>query len=332
MIKKILRFLAALAIVALVIFLVILYYKLQPSGDMKAYGQYEVNDLEQPVNDQVKVTFFGVSTLLFDDGETQILLDGFFSRYSLLDVLLKDLRSDTVAIDAILAAHGINRLKGIFVTHSHYDHAFDVAYTTGRTGATLYGSRSTLNIARGGGVREQQLQQFKPQDEFQLGNFSIRIVPSIHSPGNALKDDAVEITNPLKQPANMKQYAEGGTFDFYIQHKGRAIYVKPSPNYIAGALDSLKAHAVFIGIATITNHPEEWQHEFYKHTLRALKPQVVVPVHWDDFFKTDTENLVMLPRFANDGARDFDYFIQRTKTDGIDFRILQGRKSIILFK
>ncbi len=32
------------------------------------------------VADQVTVTWLGVSTLLFDDGETQILIDGFFSR------------------------------------------------------------------------------------------------------------------------------------------------------------------------------------------------------------------------------------------------------------
>jgi hypothetical protein len=38
--------------------------------------------------DTVTVTWLGVTTLLFDDGETQILIDGFFSRPSITDILL----------------------------------------------------------------------------------------------------------------------------------------------------------------------------------------------------------------------------------------------------
>ena len=35
-----------------------------------------------PARGDVRVTFLGVSTLLFDDGETRIMTDGFFSRPS----------------------------------------------------------------------------------------------------------------------------------------------------------------------------------------------------------------------------------------------------------
>ena len=37
----------------------------------------------EPRADTVTVTWFGVTTLLFDDGDTQLLIDGFFSRPSL---------------------------------------------------------------------------------------------------------------------------------------------------------------------------------------------------------------------------------------------------------
>ena len=35
----------------------------------------------------VTVTWLGVTTLLFDDGDTQVLIDGFFSRPSLADIV-----------------------------------------------------------------------------------------------------------------------------------------------------------------------------------------------------------------------------------------------------
>jgi hypothetical protein len=40
----------------------------------------------------------------------------------------------------------------------------------------------------------------------------------------------------------------------------------------------------------------------------------------------------MLPKFVNDGETDFDYFMKKTKADKIEFKILQGTKSIVLFK
>lgn len=328
MIKKIAFGLVALF---LIVFLFIVY-KTRPSGDINDYQKYYTDNTEEPTDRGVKVTFFGVSTLLFDDGETQFIIDGFFSRYSLWETLATEIETDRDQIDQLVVDHKMDRVKGIFVTHSHYDHAFDVAYTTKKTHATLYGSRSTLNIARGGDVKEEQLSVFQPYQNIQLGKFTIQVIPSRHSPNSALKDEDLGIEEPIRQPANMKVYLEGGSYDFLIKHHGKSIYVKPSPNFIEGALDSLKADVVFIGIATITKQTPEWQAKFYEQTVGALKPTLVIPLHWDDFFHPISKHLVFLPRFVSDTPKDFDYFIKKTKTDTIDFKILQGTKSIMLFK
>jgi L-ascorbate metabolism protein UlaG (beta-lactamase superfamily) len=329
MIKRIiLGSLAALILIAAVV----VFIKTRPSGDIRKYSKYYADDTSAPNGNAVKVTFFGVSTLLFDDGETQILTDGFFSRPSLTKALLSKIESDTAQIDRMIANYKMNRVKGIFVTHSHYDHAFDVAYTTKKTNATLYGSISTLNIGRGGGVPEDHLSLYAPYREIPLGRFTVVVIPSKHSAGNAQKDDGVIIDKPLSQPSKIKAYAEGGSFDFYIKHNGRSIYVKPSPNYVAGALDSMRADVVFIGTATVAKQPESWQDAYYEQTIGKLKPGLVIPLHWDDFFEPVSENLIMLPRLAGSSEKDFDIFINKTKADKIDFKILQGTKSILLFK
>lgn len=327
--KKILLLLLVVILLGAFIFI---FIQTRPSGDIEHYNPYFTDDSVQPNNNNVKVTFFGVSTLLFDDGETQILLDGFFSRPSMLAALFTDIESDTALIDQLIASHQMDRVKGIFVTHSHYDHSFDAGYTALKTHATLFGSQSTLNVGRGSNLGEEQLSLFRPNEDIQLGNFTVRVIRSIHSPGSALKDEGLNIEQPLRQPASMKAYLEGGSFDFLIKHHGKIIYVKPSPNFIEGALDSLRADVVFIGIATITNHPLSWQEKFYEENIRKLKPSTVIPLHWDDFFKPISDHLVMLPRFVNKGQRDFDFFIQKTKVDNIEFKVLQGTKSIVLFK
>jgi len=253
--KKILLLLLVVVLLGAFIFI---FIQTRPSGDIELYNTYFTDDPGQPNNNSVKVTFFGVSTLLVDDGDTQILLDGFFSRPSLLAALFTDIESDTALIDQLIASHQMDRVKGIFVTHSHYDHSFDAGYTARKTHATLFGSESTLNVGRGSNLGEEQLSLFRPNEDIQLGNFTVQVILSIHSPGSALKDEGLNIEQPLRQPASMKAYLEGGSFDFLIKHHGKSIYVKPSPNFIEGALDSLKADVVFIGIATVTNHQLSW--------------------------------------------------------------------------
>jgi L-ascorbate metabolism protein UlaG (beta-lactamase superfamily) len=308
-----------------------IFVRLSPSGEIKNYSAYYIDENASPKGHQVKVSFFGVSTLLFDDGETQILIDGFFSRPSIRRVLFTRMESDTTRINHMIEKFGMDRVKGIFVTHSHFDHAFDVAYTTRKTGANLYGSESTLNIARGGAVDESRLKLFQPYETITLGRFTVQIIPSKHSPNNGLKDDGVVIEKPLYQPAKMKAYSEGGSFDFYIHHEGNSIYVKPSPNFIEGRLDTLRADVLFLGIATISNQDSLWKEKFYEQNVGKLKPKILIPLHWDNFFQPLSENLVMLPQFVKSSPADFDFMIRKTRADKIDFKILQGGKSILLF-
>ncbi|WP_165372253.1 MBL fold metallo-hydrolase [Emticicia agri] len=307
------------------------FYMLSPSGDIEKYQKFYADDTSVPTNGQVKATFFGVSTLLFDDGETQLLIDGFFTRPPFLKLITSALSTDTALIDGLVSRYKMDRVKGIFATHSHYDHAFDVAYDAKKMNATLYGSVSTLNIGRGGGLKEEQLHLFVPYEEIRLGKFTVQIIPSIHSSPSALKDSGVVIKEPIRQPVKMKDYPEGGSFDFLIKHNDHRIYIKPSPNYIEGALDTLKADVCFIGIGTISKKEPAWQNKYYEQTIGKLHPKIVVPLHWDDFTRPIRGSLEMLPRFVANTPKDFDFIIQKTNSDKIDFKLLQAYKSIVLF-
>ncbi len=307
------------------------WYLISPSGNIDDYRAYFTDDTSTPKDSSVKVTFFGVSTLLFDDGETQILIDGFFSRPSIWAVLTSNISSDTTLISNIISQYKMDRVKGIFTTHSHYDHAFDVAFVAKKTNSPLFGSLSTLNIARGGGLKDKQMQEYKPYQKFELGKFSVQIIPSVHSQPNSLADDGVEILQPLSQPVNFKKLSEGGSYDFLISHKGKNIFVKASPNFKEGILDTVRADYVFMGIPTVGKKEVAWQNKFYKQTVGKLKPKLLVPIHWDEFMKPLSKDLVMLPNYADKTYKSFDFMIERTKKDKIAFKILQGTKSIVLF-
>jgi L-ascorbate metabolism protein UlaG (beta-lactamase superfamily) len=303
-------------------------------ADVTQYRNYFIKqDDAEPKNGSVKVTFLGTTTLLFDDGETQLMIDGFFSRPSLFQVARGKIETDTKAVDAALKRAKVDRLKALFVAHSHYDHAFDVAYVIRKTGAKLYGSASTLNVGRGGSLGEEQLVLFEPEKEVKLGRFIVTVLKSKHSPPmKGINDDLGEVIDkPLKQPASARDYKEGGSFDFVIRHGDGVVLVMPSCNYVEGGLDKVCADVLFLGTATLGSLTRELQNTFYDRTVKKVQPKLVIPIHWDNFFKPLSERLEPPGKAIDDTAAGFDFLIDRLKVDKIQFGILQGYQSATLF-
>ena len=305
---------------------------LQPGGDIRHYQHYYLHDPAALQPSDVKITFLGASSLLIEDNETRFMLDGFISRPPLWQVAFSRLATDEHAADAMLQQLKITRLDAMLVSHSHYDHALDVAYIAKRTGAKIHGSASTLNIARGGGLAEAQLQEYDTQKTIRAGRFDISIRPSLHTPSLAyINDDLGEpITSPLRQPARYRDYKEGGSYDFLIRHDHIRIYIKPDTNFIPGALDHIRADVLFLGTATLGKQPAAFQQTFYTETVGKLKPRLLIPIHWDNFFQPLTSELTALPWLVDDLQQSFDFLIGRTQADQIQFHILQGYQSLII--
>lgn len=302
------------------------------SADIARYSRYYLHAGNEPqLGGAVRATFLGTATLLFDDGETQLMTDGFFSRVP-LRALLRPIRTDTAVVDAALARAHVDRLKALFVAHSHYDHALDVAYVVQKTHAHLYGSVSTLNIGRGGGLTEDQMSLYAIGQPLTLGKFTVTVLASRHSPATAVNNDLGQVVGkPLPQPAMASAYKEGGAFDFLIRHGGHAILVKASGNYIEGAWDGLHADVVFLGAGALGKRSAEFQDAYYDQTVGKVHPRLVIPVHWDSFLLPLTERLEAPMDLVDDLPRGFDFLIRRLEADKIQFGILQGFESTVLF-
>lgn len=120
----------------------------------------------------MKITFLGTTTLLFDDGTDQILFDAHFTRPSIEKYVVGAyVETDTELCDRLIERHHIDRLRAIFVSHTHHDHVMDAPYVARKCGATVYGSISAKNVALGGGVPEDKTVVFQHGSDFE--NFSL---------------------------------------------------------------------------------------------------------------------------------------------------------------
>jgi L-ascorbate metabolism protein UlaG (beta-lactamase superfamily) len=234
----------------------------------------------------VTATWLGVTTVLFDDGETQLLTDGFFSRPGLLDLVLdRSVAPDVSGIERALADAGITRLAAVMTVHSHYDHAMDSAEVAKRTGALVLGSTSTANLARGAGLPEDRIVDLTDGGERGFGRFTVRFIRSRHVPFAADGSPPMPgtIDEPLRPPAPITAWREGGSFSILIEHPDGRALVQGSAGYVEGALAGLHADVVFLGIGGLTRQDSRYLETYWEEIVARTRAGRVHPIHYDDF-------------------------------------------------
>lgn len=272
----------------------------------------------------MQVTFFGTTTLLFDDGIDQVLFDCHVTRPSMSRYLFGTLSTDQAIVDRVIREYQIDRLRGIFISHSHHDHVLDAPYFARRTGANIYGSPSALNVARGGSVPEDRLFSFADRMEYVLGSYSITVLPSIHSKAHWYNDDLGQTINqPLIQPARKKAFKEGGSFDFYLTHQNKKILIRPSYNYLKGQLKDIQTDVLFLGVGGLSRDSKERQNMFFYETLDQTHPSLVIPLHWDNFFLPLYGKIRGLPRIAENSEKSISLLRQECEKRNICCRVQQ---------
>jgi L-ascorbate metabolism protein UlaG (beta-lactamase superfamily) len=251
--------------------------------------------------DVVTVTWLGVTTLLFDDGETQILIDGFFSRPSLADFLLRrPVDNDASKINYAMNEFRMRRLAAIIPVHSHFDHAMDVGAIANRSSASILGSFSTAQIARGAGVPEDQITVVENMTSFEFGAFKVTLLPIGHAPigwRGSVPLDGV-IAEPLAMPQPITAWRMGGGFTVIIEHPQGTALVQGSAAYEKYELQDIAADVVFLGVSQLNSLGRDYAELYWQHTVTATGSHSVYPIHFDDFFKPFGE-VLLPPKFID---------------------------------
>lgn len=253
-------------------------------------------------NAGVTVTWLGISTLLFDDGDTQILIDGAFTRIRPIDLApLRSISSDVATINFALSKYRVDRLAAIVPAHSHFDHAMDVGYIANRTSAVILGSQSTANIAKGADVPVDQYQTLADGETRQFGNFTITLLASRHAP-IGINNEAWfsgTIDTPLRQPAHVSAWREGVTWSIILAHPRGTTLIKGSAGFIEDELQGVSADVAILGIAGLAKLGKDYVDEYWKETVTATGVKRLIAVHFDDFTAPFGE-VILFPKFVDD--------------------------------
>jgi L-ascorbate metabolism protein UlaG (beta-lactamase superfamily) len=255
-------------------------------GDVNWSTHDSLSASTEVVDGTVTVTWFGVTTMLFDDGETQILIDGFISRPTIADILLgRPVESDAAKINYVMNEFRMRQLAAIIPAHSHFDHAMDVGAIANRSFASILGSSTTAQIARGAGVPEDQVVVVSSNTEYTFGNFTVTLVSSAHAPF-AWRGEvplAGTIEEPLLTPAPVTSWREGGSYSIVIAHPSGTTLVQGSAGFIEGALQGVQADVVMLGISQLEGIGRDYAERYWQEIVTTTGAKRVFAIHFDDF-------------------------------------------------
>jgi L-ascorbate metabolism protein UlaG (beta-lactamase superfamily) len=267
------------------------------------------------------VEFLGVSTLLFDDGDTAFMTDGFFSRPGKLRTAFGTVAPDAATIEQALRRAGVRRLAAVIPLHSHYDHALDAPFVARRTGALLVGSASSANIARGQGLAEDRIVVAQPGHVLRLGAFTIRFIASAHAPSPTAYPG--EIAEPLRVPASARAFLEGGCYTLLVTRGDRSVLVQGSAGMVEGALRGVHADVVYLGIGLLGRQDAGYRERYWNALVRDTGAQRVIPIHWDDFWLPLDQPLVPLPLLVDDFDASMRFLVERAYRERVDLELPQ---------
>jgi L-ascorbate metabolism protein UlaG (beta-lactamase superfamily) len=257
----------------------------------------------------VTVTWLGVTTLLFDDGETRLLTDGFFSRPGVIDLALdRSVSPDIAGIEHALREAGVSQLAAIMTVHSHFDHAMDTGEVAKRTGAVVLGSASTANLARGAGLPENRIVDWTDGGSRSFGRFTVTFIRSRHMPldaeGNPPFPGTIDV--PLVPPAPISAWREGGSYSIVIAHPRGTALVQGSAGYVEDALNGVPADVVLLGIAGLARLGREYTSAYWDQIVVRTGARRVLPIHHDDFTRSYGE-VRPFPRIVDDLETSFGW-------------------------
>ena len=273
-----------------------------------------------PIPGKLTIRHAGVSTLVFDDGETVWMTDAFLSRPP-LKAMLGKIAPDAALVERELARLYVKQLAAVVPLHTHFDHALDSALVAERTGALLVGSESAMQLGRGHGLPAERLREVKSGDTLQLGKFKLTFIASRHSPTPWTDGSTLEVIDaPLKPPAWASAWRTGTVWSLLVEHGEQRILVQASAGFEPGALVGVKAQTVLLGIGTLGKKDTAYREAYWREVVQAVGAKRVIPIHWDNFWLPLDQPLQAMPLLLDDLDATMVDLQRLAQRDGVEIR------------
>lgn len=262
-----------------------------------------------PPENQLTARYFGASTILISDGDTSILIDGFFSRPTYVNTIIHGMKPNNKTIKSYLEDESIDKVDLILISHPHYDHARDAGCVARARNATIYGTKSAICIIDNKTI-VLETHDIDTKEPINLGLFSITVYATPHAKKKSilrfLETTWLLFSHGLSYKNSDKE------FSFLINHPKGNILVVPSAGYESGILPNVEADIVFLSIGLLGNRSETYIKNYWDQTVTATHAKLVIPIHWDSL---QGDSLTPTPDLADNLEKSIRLITKFSKND-----------------
>jgi L-ascorbate metabolism protein UlaG (beta-lactamase superfamily) len=246
--------------------------------DGQALSELEARPLELPKG--LEVEWLGVSGYRIGYQGQDLFIDPYVSRVPFGHLLRRrPTLPDPATLDRFAGSTG--EVAGVLVGHTHFDHAVDAPAIARRYGCKAYGSDSLVNLMGLHGLADSAV-EVEPYRKYDLGPFEVSFIPSVHSKlllGLAVPYDG-DLTCEHLDGLSPGAYRCGQVWGIAIEVAGLRFYHQGSANLIDDAVPGDPVDVFLAGVAG-----RSFTRDYWKRILPRLDPGVVVPTHYDNFFR-----------------------------------------------
>jgi L-ascorbate metabolism protein UlaG (beta-lactamase superfamily) len=219
------------------------------------------------MNNALKFRWLGVAGIEIRTSSHVLAIDPFFTR----PPAIRFLAARRVHPNRTLIQKMMPECDLLLVTHPHYDHVMDVPEIALHTGAMVYGSQNTCSIMTICGVPAHQIHEVQAGDQINLGPFNIRVFPGAHMRIPFERQFNGLLPKKLSPPLRLNDYRMDAIYSFQVEVYGIQFLTGCYP------VES----DVFFSIPLNRELS-------YEELLPEINPRLVVPIHWDQMFRSVT--------------------------------------------
>ncbi len=280
-----------------------------PRDDADALRGLEAVPLALPRG--LEIEWLGVSGYRMSYEGVSLFVDPYVSRVPLRSLLLRRRAlPDPVQLERWTGSGGGGDVAGVLVGHTHFDHALDAPAIARRFHAPAYGSESLVRLMRLHGLGGLAV-EVEPYRRYELGPFVVSFTPSAHSKlilGRRVPFDG-ELTCDHLHGLTPGAYKCGQVWGIRIEVAGISLYHQGSANLVDEALRRQDVDVFLAGVAGRAVTPRYWE-----RVLARLDPRIVVPTHYDDFFKPLGDDLGFIRKVRLESVPDEVHAVTRDAT------------------
>ena len=224
----------------------------------------------------IKFRWFGTAGIEIDFDSTILLIDPYLTRHSLGEIVFSRLMPDEE-----LFKKYITRGDHIFITHSHFDHISDVAAINKTIHADVYASQLGADILLSRGVRSEKLHIITAGKPVINKYFKLDPIPGKHLSIFGLGNMGMRKQKIYNLPLRSFNYHMDVNYNFLFTIEDLKLL-----DWGSTTTDNLPtADILFI----------KPQMDVIYKVVEKIRPRLLIPIHWDEFWKKDVINIQPMP-------------------------------------